>query len=133
MGFRHGTSEVFRSGLSLHSLVWNFGLSSVQFFDGNDLICSLFDQSWTAQLCSAPIKSTLGEKGSINITGAGSLEQALPRTLWLDGSTTKSLLQWPVAEVDALRGAKSTSGNILLEPAKVVKVKGGDGPQVLCT
>ncbi|CAM6106224.1 unnamed protein product [Calypogeia fissa] len=55
---------------------------------------------------------------------------AIPRTLWLDGLTSKNLLQWPVTEVEALRGAKSSHENILLNPTDVVKVTGADGPQL---
>jgi hypothetical protein len=42
-----------------------------------------------------------------------------------------NLLVWPVEELDALRGEKTSLRNIKLSPTDVVKVAGGDGNQVL--
>lgn len=63
-----------------------------------------------------------------DITKGWASVQAIPRTVWLDGKTSKNLLQWPVQEVEGLRGAIATHENIKLQPADVVKVQGGDGP-----
>lgn len=55
----------------------------------------------------------------------------MPRTVWLDGKTGKNVLQWPVVEVEALRGAHSSYKDIELQPTDVLKVDGADGQQVL--
>ncbi|CAM6125699.1 unnamed protein product [Calypogeia fissa] len=56
--------------------------------------------------------------------------QAIPRVIWLDGMTSKNLLQWPVEELESLRGAKTSHRDIRLEPTDVIKVAGGDGNQL---
>ncbi|KAL6900786.1 hypothetical protein ACP4OV_005462 [Aristida adscensionis] len=49
--------------------------------------------------------------------------QAIPRTVWLDPSG-KQLLQWPIEEVEALRGKSVTIKNRLIKPGEHVEVTG---------
>ncbi|CAM6104416.1 unnamed protein product [Calypogeia fissa] len=63
------------------------------------------------------------------IKGWASL-QAIPRTVWLDGKTGRYLLQWPIVEMEDLRGAHSNYNDIELQPTDVIKVDGGDGQQL---
>ncbi|KAG0525696.1 hypothetical protein BDA96_06G078900 [Sorghum bicolor] len=49
--------------------------------------------------------------------------QAIPRTVWLDPSG-KQLLQWPVEEVEALRGKAVTLKNRVIKPGQHVEVTG---------
>ncbi|GAB4856373.1 Invertase [Ancistrocladus abbreviatus] len=49
--------------------------------------------------------------------------QAIPRTVWLD-SNGRQLLQWPIKEVEMLRGNKVQLSNIKLEVGDQVEVKG---------
>ncbi|CAM6128777.1 unnamed protein product [Calypogeia fissa] len=56
--------------------------------------------------------------------------QAIPREIWLDDKTQKNLLTWPVQEVNNLRGAKASYQDITLLDGDVIKVEGGDGPQL---
>ncbi|CAM6115791.1 unnamed protein product [Calypogeia fissa] len=55
---------------------------------------------------------------------------SIPRTVWLDPKTGKNVLQWPVEEVEALRGAHVSYKDIDLSPTDVVQVDGGDGQQL---
>ncbi|CAD6261005.1 unnamed protein product [Miscanthus lutarioriparius] len=49
--------------------------------------------------------------------------QAIPRTVWLDPSG-KQLLQWPIEEVEALRGKSVTLMNRVIKPGHHVQVTG---------
>ncbi|CAD6341574.1 unnamed protein product [Miscanthus lutarioriparius] len=49
--------------------------------------------------------------------------QAIPRTVWLDPSG-KQLLQWPVEEVEALRGKSVTLKDRVIRPGQHVEVTG---------
>ncbi|XP_066347171.1 beta-fructofuranosidase, insoluble isoenzyme 2-like [Miscanthus floridulus] len=49
--------------------------------------------------------------------------QAIPRTVWLDPSG-KQLLQWPIEEVEALRGKSVTLKNRVIKPGQHVEVTG---------
>ncbi|CAN6270283.1 unnamed protein product [Urochloa humidicola] len=49
--------------------------------------------------------------------------QAIPRTVWLDPSG-KQLLQWPIKEVEALRGKSVTLKNRVIKPGQHVEVAG---------
>ncbi|XP_062184902.1 beta-fructofuranosidase, insoluble isoenzyme 2-like [Phragmites australis] len=49
--------------------------------------------------------------------------QAIPRTVWLDPSG-KQLLQWPIEEVEALRGKSVTLKNRVIKPGEHVEVTG---------
>ncbi|KAF3441636.1 hypothetical protein FNV43_RR15551 [Rhamnella rubrinervis] len=49
--------------------------------------------------------------------------QAIPRTVWLDPSG-KQLVQWPVEELDSLRGHKVEKNNVKLKKGDHVEVKG---------
>jgi beta-fructofuranosidase len=55
--------------------------------------------------------------------------QAIPRTVWLDPSG-KQLLQWPIEEVEALRGKAVTLGTAVIKPGHHVKVTGIQTAQV---
>ncbi|CAN6234938.1 unnamed protein product [Urochloa humidicola] len=49
--------------------------------------------------------------------------QAIPRTVWLDPSG-KQLLQWPIEEVEALRGKSVTLKDRVIKPGQHVEVTG---------
>lgn len=70
-------------------------------------------------------------KSSMIVTVVLLVLQSIPRTIWLDPKTMKNVLQWPVEELEALRGAHASYEDIELKPTEVVKVNGGDGQQVL--
>ncbi|KAG2572012.1 beta-fructofuranosidase, insoluble isoenzyme 2-like isoform X2 [Panicum virgatum] len=55
--------------------------------------------------------------------------QAIPRTVWLDPSG-KQLLQWPVEEVDALRGKSVTLKGRVLKPGQHLEVTGLQTAQI---
>lgn len=55
--------------------------------------------------------------------------QAIPRKLWLDKSG-KQLVQWPVVEIEKLRGKKVELSNKLLKGGSVVEVSGITAVQV---
>ena len=57
------------------------------------------------------------------------LFQAIPRMLWLD-SSGKQLLQWPVKELETLRGEKVQISNKQLEKGDHVEIKGITAAQV---
>eukprot|EP01018_Ginkgo_biloba_P034616 Gb_40450 [translate_table: standard] len=50
--------------------------------------------------------------------------QAIPRVVWLDNGTRKSLIQWPISEVEALRGDHIRKDNVVLERGSVMKIEG---------
>jgi beta-fructofuranosidase len=56
-------------------------------------------------------------------------DQAIPRTVWLDPSG-KQLLQWPIEEVEALRGKSATLKNRVIKPGQHVEVTGIQTAQV---
>ncbi|PUZ47067.1 hypothetical protein GQ55_7G132800 [Panicum hallii var. hallii] len=49
--------------------------------------------------------------------------QAIPRTVWLDPSG-KQLLQWPIEEVEALRGKSATLKDRVIKPGQHLEVTG---------
>ncbi|RCV33553.1 hypothetical protein SETIT_7G091700v2 [Setaria italica] len=55
--------------------------------------------------------------------------QAIPRTVWLDPSG-KQLLQWPIEEVEALRGKSVTVKDRVIKPGQRVEVIGLQTAQV---
>lgn len=55
--------------------------------------------------------------------------QLIPRSLWLDKSG-KQLVQWPVQEIESLRGKKVSMSNVKLGPGQHVEVKGITAAQV---
>jgi sucrose-6-phosphate hydrolase SacC (GH32 family) len=55
--------------------------------------------------------------------------QAIPRTVWLDPSG-KQLVQWPIEEVEALRGKSVTIKNRVIRPGQHVEVTGLQTAQV---
>ncbi|KAG6552025.1 hypothetical protein Mapa_006331 [Marchantia paleacea] len=65
-----------------------------------------------------------------DITKGWASVQALPRAIWLDAKTGSNILQWPVEEVDRLRGGLTSHDSTVLQPRDILKVKGGDGPQL---
>ena len=56
--------------------------------------------------------------------------QAIPRTIWLD-SYSKQLLQWPVEEVESLRGNEISHQGLELKKGDVFEIKGTDTLQVV--
>ncbi|KAJ7516183.1 hypothetical protein O6H91_22G046000 [Diphasiastrum complanatum] len=59
--------------------------------------------------------------------------QTIPRTLVLDHHTGSNLLQWPISELDSLRGDKVVKQDILLDGGAMLKVDGASGAQVHLT
>lgn len=59
----------------------------------------------------------------------GFILQAIPRSLWLDKSG-KQLVQWPIAEVERLRGHQVELPSKLLEEGSVLEVTGITAAQV---
>ena len=57
------------------------------------------------------------------------LFQAIPRKLWLD-SSGKQLLQWPIEELETLRGEKVQISNQQLKKGDHVEIKGITAAQV---
>lgn len=55
--------------------------------------------------------------------------KAIPRTVWLDPSG-KQLVQWPIEELDGLRGQKVEKNNVKLYKGDHVEVKGITAAQV---
>jgi hypothetical protein len=55
--------------------------------------------------------------------------QAIPRTVWLDPSG-KQLLQWPIEEVEALRGKSATLKDRVIKPGQHLEVTGLQTAQV---
>jgi len=56
--------------------------------------------------------------------------QGIPRTVTLDSKTDVSLIQWPIEEVNALRGAKLSMTDLQLNAGAVVEVESAAGGQV---
>lgn len=56
--------------------------------------------------------------------------QAVPRTVWLD-KLGKRLLQWPVEELETLRGGRVDLCNKLLEGGSKIEVVGVTASQVI--
>jgi len=57
--------------------------------------------------------------------------QCLPRHIWLDPLATTNLIQWPIAEVDALRQkAVTQKKNVVLETGSTVELVGANGAQL---
>lgn len=58
--------------------------------------------------------------------------QAIPRKIWLDPSG-KQLLQWPVEELDQLRGKAVSVGDKVVKPGQHFEVTGLQSYQVSTT
>jgi len=58
------------------------------------------------------------------------LLQGIPRTIALDSKTGVNLIQWPIEEIESLRGHKLSQTDVKLDAGAVVKVKGAAGNQV---
>jgi len=56
--------------------------------------------------------------------------QCMPRHIWLDPLATTNLIQWPIAEVDALRQKAVTQKNVVLETGSTVELVGANGAQL---
>ncbi|GLJ16803.1 hypothetical protein SUGI_0289520 [Cryptomeria japonica] len=56
--------------------------------------------------------------------------QGIPRTIWLDDSSKMNLMQWPVVEVESLRGNKTVKNNTVLKSGEVVEIYGVTSAQV---
>jgi beta-fructofuranosidase len=54
----------------------------------------------------------------------------MPRHIWLDPLATTNLIQWPIAEVDALRQKAVTQKNVVLETGSTVELVGANGAQL---
>ncbi|CAK9880617.1 unnamed protein product [Sphagnum jensenii] len=54
----------------------------------------------------------------------------IPRTVTLDSKTDVSLIQWPIEEVNALRGAKLSMTDLQLDAGAVVEVESSAGGQL---
>ena len=50
--------------------------------------------------------------------------QAIPRVVRLDPITRRSLIQWPVPELESLRAYNVRKDNVVLEKESVMKVEG---------
>jgi hypothetical protein len=59
-----------------------------------------------------------------------SLLQGVPRTIALDSNTGVNLIQWPIEEIDSLRGPKVSQTDVKLDAGAVMEVKGAAGDQV---
>jgi beta-fructofuranosidase len=59
--------------------------------------------------------------------------QGIPRTLALDSKTGVNLIEWPIEEVDALRGEKLSMTDVKLNAGALVEVEGAAGGQVSAT
>jgi beta-fructofuranosidase len=58
------------------------------------------------------------------------LLQGIPRTIALDSKTGINLIQWPIEEIESLRGHKLSQTDVKLDAGAVVKFKGAAGNQV---
>ncbi|KAJ7516157.1 hypothetical protein O6H91_22G045200 [Diphasiastrum complanatum] len=56
--------------------------------------------------------------------------QTIPRTLVLDRQTGSNLLQWPIHELESLRGEKVVKQDLLLDGGAMVTVDGASGAQL---
>ncbi|KAH9297999.1 hypothetical protein KI387_029681, partial [Taxus chinensis] len=56
--------------------------------------------------------------------------QAIPRTVWLDNVSKSVLMQWPVSELESLRGQRVYKDNILLNTGSAVEITGLKAAQV---
>jgi beta-fructofuranosidase len=54
----------------------------------------------------------------------------MPRTLALDSKTGSNLIQWPIEEVETLRGNKVSVTDVKLDAGAILKVKGVTGRQL---
>ncbi|GLJ21970.1 hypothetical protein SUGI_0411490 [Cryptomeria japonica] len=59
-----------------------------------------------------------------DITKGWASVQGIPRIVRLDSSSRSSLIQWPVSEVEALRGTSVTKHNVVLKRGSVMKIDG---------
>jgi hypothetical protein len=58
------------------------------------------------------------------------LSQGMPRTLAVDSKTGSNLIQWPIEEVETLRGSKVSVTDVKLDAGAISKVQGVTGRQV---
>ncbi|GLJ35154.1 hypothetical protein SUGI_0707610 [Cryptomeria japonica] len=56
--------------------------------------------------------------------------QAIPREIWLDNVSKSQLTQWPVSELESLRGKKIYKENIILKSGSAVEIGGVQAAQV---
>ncbi|CAK9264427.1 unnamed protein product, partial [Sphagnum jensenii] len=56
--------------------------------------------------------------------------QGVPRTIALDSNTGVNLIQWPIEEIDSLRGPKVSQTDVKLDAGAVMEVKGAAGDQL---
>ncbi|XP_059065396.1 beta-fructofuranosidase, insoluble isoenzyme 1-like [Cryptomeria japonica] len=56
--------------------------------------------------------------------------QAIPRAIWLDNVSKSQLIQWPVSELESLRGNKIYKENIILKGGSVIEIEGVKAAQV---
>lgn len=56
--------------------------------------------------------------------------QGFPRQVWLDEDTKRSLLQWPIEEVESLHKRSTSLSNVVLKTGSKVNVKGVKGAQL---
>eukprot|EP01018_Ginkgo_biloba_P023144 Gb_29201 [translate_table: standard] len=92
--------------------------ASKSFFDSHNSRRILW--GWVNELDSAAddvIKSWAGLQG-------------IPRTIWLDSTSKSQLMQWPVNEVESLRGKETYIHNLHLSGGSVVEIAGVNAAQV---
>ncbi len=70
---------------------------------------------------------------SLLTLGSVSAVQGIPRTLALDSKTGVNLIEWPIEEVDALRGEQLSMTDVKLNAGALVEVEGAAGGQVSAT
>lgn len=56
--------------------------------------------------------------------------QAIPRQVWLDNKSGKQLIQWPIEEVEKLRGKKISINGEKLVSGSILEVSGITASQV---
>lgn len=56
--------------------------------------------------------------------------QAIPRQVWLDNKSGKQLIQWPIEEVEKLRGKKTSINGEKLVSGSILEVSSITASQV---
>ena len=56
--------------------------------------------------------------------------QSIPRQVWLDNKSQKRLVQWPIEEVEKLRGKKISINGEKLGSGSILEVSGITASQV---
>ncbi|CAL0310528.1 unnamed protein product [Lupinus luteus] len=88
---------------------------------------SFFDPSKNRRILWGWANESDSKEDDVNKGWAGI--QAIPRTIWLDPSR-RQLIQWPVEELNSLRGEKVKMNNQKLNKGDYVQVKGVNAAQV---